>query len=292
MSRRGWVLFLSLSLIWGIPYLLIRICVESLSPAFIVWGRVALAALVLLPIALSRGEMKKLRGHYKGVLLFALIEISITWPALTYAEKQLTSSFTALIIAAVPLVGAVLAWRLGLDRLSGMRLVGLFVGIAGVAALVGLDFGQIDPLSVSVLIVTVFGYAFGPIVVTRYLSDLPSTAVITAAMLINVVLFAPFAWAFRPTTEVPATAWWSLVALGLLCTAFAFILFFALVAEVGPSRTTVITYLNPMVALVLGVLVLSEPITMGMIVGFPLVLLGSWLATRKGVPQESEPVPA
>jgi len=292
VTRRGWVLFLSLSLIWGIPYLLIRVCVESMSPTFVVWGRVVLAALVLLPVAAVRGELTALRGHYKAVLLFAVIEITLTWPALTYAETRLTSSFAALVIAAVPLVGALIAWRLGMDRLSGTRLIGLFVGVAGVAALVGLDFGQIHVPSVALLIITVLGYAFGPVVVTRYLSDIPSTAVIAATMLINVVVFAPFALWSRPVDPVPAKAWWSLVALGLLCTAFAFIIFFALVAEVGPARTTVITYLNPVVALVLGVLVLSEPITAGMIVGFPLVLLGSWLATRKAAPQESEPVPA
>lgn len=292
VTRRGWVLFLSLSLIWGLPYLLIRVCVESMSPTFVVWGRVLLAALVLLPVAAVRGELPALRGHYKAVLLFAVVEITVTWPALTYAETRLTSSFAALVIAAVPLVGALIAWRLGMDRLTGPRLVGLFVGVAGVAALVGLDFGQIHVPSVALLVITVLGYAFGPVVVTRYLSGIPSTAVIAATMLINVVVFAPFALATRPVDPVPAKAWWSLVALGLLCTAFAFIVFFALVAEVGPARTTVITYLNPMVALVLGVLVLSEPITPGMIVGFPLVLLGSWLATRKAAPQESEPVPA
>ena len=292
MSRRGWVLFLSLSLLWGIPYLLIRVSVESLSPWFVVFARVLMASAILLPIAAARGELRVIRPYLPWVLVFALVEITVTWPALNFAETQLTSSFTALIIAAVPLVAALIAWRLGLDKLSGMRLVGLFVGIAGVAALVGLDFGTIHVASVSLLILTVVGYALGPVVVSQRLAQAPSLAVIGVALAINTVLFAPLAATHWPTGSVPASAWWSVAVLGVVCTALAFVIFFALVAEVGPARTTVITYLNPLVALVLGVLVLGEQITTGMIVGFPLVLLGSWLATRKGQPSESEPAPA
>lgn len=292
MSRRGWVLFISLSIIWGLPYLFIRIAVGSMSPWMIVFGRVLLGVLILLPIAAARGELSRLRPYLGWVIVFAIIEMTVTWPAVTFAEQHLTSSFTALMISAVPLVAALIAVRLGVDRFTGMRVVGLFVGIAGVAALVGLDFGEINLPSVALLAITVVGYAFGPVVISQKLSDAPSMAVIAVSLLFNALVFAPLAWATRPTQPVPASAWWSIVVLGVLCTAIAFIIFFALVAEVGPARMTVITYLNPVVALLLGVLVLGEPITTGMIVGFPLVLLGSWLATRKADPVESEPVPA
>jgi len=286
------VLFLSLSFIWGLPYLLIRVSVQTLDPAFIVFCRVLLAAAILLPVALWQGELRKLKGHLRWVVVFALVEITLTWPALTFAEKELTSSFAALVITTVPLVGALLAWRLGLDRITGLRMVGLLVGVVGVVALVGLDFGTIHLPSVALLVITVLGYALGPVIVVRWLDGVPSMAVIAATMVFNVVVFAPLAYLRRPTGPVPAEAWWSVAGLGLLCTALAFIIFFALVAEVGPARTTVITYLNPVVALTLGVLVLGEPITLGMMVGFPLVVLGSWLATRKAPVEESEPVPA
>jgi len=293
MSRRGWVLFLSLSLIWGIPYLLIRVAVESLEPFFVVFCRVLIASAILIPIAAFRGEFKQLKGHWLWVAVFAIVEITLTWPALNYAETRLSSSFTALIIASVPLVGAIIAWRRRLDVFTGPRLLGLLIGFAGVAALVGLDFGSINPPSVALLVITVIGYAFGPVIISQHLSEVPSIAVIAAALAINTIIFAPMAWIQRPTgVDLPAKAWWSVVVLGAVCTAVAFVFFFALVAEVGPARTTVITFMNPLVALVLGILVLSEPITTGILVGFPMVLLGSWMATRKGNPIEAEPAPS
>ena len=292
MSRRGWVLFLSLSLIWGIPYLLIRVSVESLSPWFVVFARVLMGSAILLPLAAARGELRSIRPYLPWVLVFAIIEITITWPAINFAELHLSSSFTALVIASVPLVAALIAWRLGLDKLTGMRLVGLFVGITGVAALVGLDFGTIHVPSVALLILTVVGYALGPVVVSQRLSEAPSLAVIGLALAINTVIFAPLAITNWPSGPVPATAWWSVIVLGVICTALAFVIFFGLVAEVGPARTTVITFLNPLVALLLGVVVLGEAVTLGMMVGFPLVLLGSWLSTRKAQTAVAESLPA
>lgn len=278
--------------IWGIPYLLIKVGVESMSPFVVIFIRVGLAAAVLLPIAMFRKEISRLAGHWRWVVAFALVEMTFTFLALTWAEERISSSLAGLLIAAVPLVAAVIAWRLGMDdRLRGLRLVGLGVGIVGVAALVGLDVTGGTWLSIAAVGITVLGYAIGPIIVARHLSTVPSLAVIAMALTINTVIYAPFALVTWPTTPVPATAWWSVVALGLVCTALAFILFFALIAEVGPARTTVITYINPAVAVVLGVAVLSEPITMGILIGFPLVLIGSWLATRSGPRVEQEPRP-
>ena len=274
-------MFISLSIIWGVPYLFIRVAVDSMSPWVVVFGRVALAAIILLPIAAFRGELRRLRGHLWWVTVFAVVEMTLTWPAVTFAEQHLTSSFTALMISAVPLVAAVIAARLGVDQFHGSRLAGLFIGFAGVAALVGIDFGEIHPPSVALLVITVVGYAFGPVIVSRHLTGVPSLAVIAVSLLINTIVFAPFAWFTRPTEPVPAVGWWSIIILGVLCTAIAFVVFFQLVDEAGPARTTVITYINPMVALVLGVVFLAEPITLGMVVGFPLVVIGSWLATRR-----------
>jgi drug/metabolite transporter (DMT)-like permease len=283
---------MAMGVIWGLPYLLIKIGVESMSPFVVVFIRVALAAAVLLPVALARKQISQLAGHWRWVIAFALVEMTFTFLALTWAEERISSSLAGLLIAAVPLVAAVIAWRLGMDdRLRGMRLVGLGVGIVGVGALVGLDVTGGTWLSIAAVGITVLGYAIGPIIVARHLSNVPSLAVIAMALLINTVIYAPFAWVTWPTEPVPGTAWWSVIALGLLCTAIAFILFFALIAEVGPARTTVITYVNPAVAVVLGVVVLSEPVTWGILIGFPLVLLGSWLATRRGLIVEQEPRP-
>ncbi len=256
----------------------------------VVFGRLAVAAAVLVPIAMATRQFSQLRGHWRWVLAFALVEMTFTWWALTWAEERISSSTAGLFIATVPLVTALLARRFGLDdRLTGTRLVGLGIGFVGVGALVGLDVTGGDLLAVAALVVTVVGYSVGPIIVDRRLSDVPSLAVIAASLTINAVIYAPFAWLTRPTEPVPAQAWLSVLLLGVLCTAIAFIVFFALIAEVGPSRTTLITYVNPAVAVILGIVVLGEPLTLGLAIGFPLVLLGSWLATRTAPAIESEP---
>jgi len=291
MSKRGAILFLSLGLIWGIPYLLIKVSVEYLSPEVIIFLRVFLAAIILMPVVIKRSYLRQLKGHWKWVFVFAIVEIAFPFGALTFAEIKLSSSMTGLLIAAVPIISAIFAWRLGIDdRITGNRVLGLAIGIVGVASLVGLDVTGSELLSVALLGITVVGYALGPIIVSQKLSQAPALAVIAMAMVINSVIYAPLAFFSRPTESVPVNVWLAVAVLGAVCTALAFLLFFSLVAEVGPARTTVITYINPAVAVILGVLVLSEPITLGLIIGFPLILLGSFLATRKGPAFESEPI--
>lgn len=291
MSRRGWILFLLLGFIWGLPYLLIKVAVDELTPPVIIFLRVFIAAAVLIPIAWKKGYLSQLSGHWPWIIGFALIEMAGPFGALTYAEIRLSSSMTGLLVAAVPIVAAIIAWRLGMDdRLTGTRLAGLGIGILGVAALVGLDVTGGDVGSVAALMITVVGYALGPIIVARKLTEVPALAAIAMAVLINSIIYAPFAYFTWPTSSVSAITWASVIALGLICTALAFILFFALVAEVGPARTTVITYINPAVAVVLGIVILSEPITAGLLIGFPLILLGSFLATRKAPAFEGEPI--
>jgi drug/metabolite transporter (DMT)-like permease len=196
VSRRGWILFASLGLIWGIPYLLIKVAVTDLSPAMVVFSRVIIGAAILLPIALARGQLGSLRGHWRWVIAFALCEMTFTWWALTWAEQRISSSLAGLFIATVPLVTAIIARQMGMDdRLTGTRMVGLVIGFVGVAALVGLDVSGGDLLSVAALIVTVIGYSFGPIIVDKRLSDVPSMPVIALSLSINAVIYAPFAWA-------------------------------------------------------------------------------------------------
>jgi drug/metabolite transporter (DMT)-like permease len=281
MSRRALALFIALSIIWGTPYLFIRIAVESIEPAVVVGLRVGIAALLLLPIAAARHQLLPALRQWRWVAAFAVLEIAIAFLTLGYAEQRLTSSLTALIIAMVPIAAAIFARLLGLDpMLRGVRVLGLVIGLAGVATLVGLDVEGAQFWGVGAALITVLGYASAPMIISTKLADVPSLGVIAVALSINAVLYAPFVWWLWPSEPAPASAWWSIVVLGIVPTAIAFVLLFALIAEVGPARTTVITFINPAVAVVLGVVVLSEPVTWGIAVGFPLVLLGSFLATR------------
>lgn len=284
------MLFAALGVIWGVPYLFIKIAVEQMSPATMVFGRVFLAALVLLPIAAARGMLAPLLPHWRWVVLFAAVEIAVPFAMLGYAEQRISSSLAGLLVASVPLIGAVLSRVLGSDdRLDRVRLVGLLIGVVGVSALVGLDIRG-DLLSVGAVGLTAIGYALGPIIVSTKLAGLPSIGVTAVALALNAVAYAPFAWLTRPSRPIDVSGWVALAVLGLLCSAVAFLLFFPLVAEVGPARTTVITYVNPAVAVTLGVAVRSEPVTVGLLLGFPLVLFGSFLATRRArteVPEET-----
>lgn len=292
MSRRGLVLFVALGLIWGIPYLLIKVAVEYVDPAFVVFARVALGALILIPIVLARRQLHLLRGHWPWVFVFALVELTFTLLALSWAEERISSSLAALLIAAVPIVGTILANRFGLDaHITPRRLVGLGIGFLGVALLVGLDITGSTALAIAALAITVLGYALGPIVIEKKLQDVPNLPVIAAALAINTLIYLPFGILQWPTQTVPASAWLSLAILGVVCTALAFVMLFMLIAEIGASRAQVITYINPAVAVILGVLVLSEPVTLGIAIGFPLVLIGSWLGTRSGPAVEAEPHP-
>jgi drug/metabolite transporter (DMT)-like permease len=286
MSRRGWVLFLAMGVIWGVPYLLIKVAVEEISPSVLVLGRTLLAGALLLPLAASRGHLKPLLPYWRPIAAFAAIEICVPWLLLGVAEQRLSSSLTGLLIAGVPLVGATLVW-LGGARLTGdpdrpdlRRFVGLLVGLAGVAALVGFEVGSGDMSAVLAIAVVAVCYAIGPMILARWLSHLPGLGVITVSLLLTALVYLPVGLAQAPQSWPSAKVVWSVVGLAVVCTALAFVVFFALIAEVGPSRSTVITYVNPAVALLLGVLVLDEAFTAATAVGFALILAGSVLSTR------------
>lgn len=278
MTRRGWLLFATLSVCWGIPYLFIRIAVTDLDPLHVAFGRTALGALILLPLALRAKALRPVLRRWKILLVYTLIEIVGPWLLLGHAETRLTSSTTGLVIAAVPIVAAVILTVLGHDRLDWRRVLGLVVGLAGVAVLLGLDVHADDAVAIGQVLLVVVGYAIGPIIISRQLSDLPSVGVVTASLILAAVIYAPFTpLAGPPNLTVPAVV--SVVVLAVFCTAIAFLVMFALIAEAGPARMTLITYVNPAVAVLLGSLVLHEPITVGLLIGFPLVILGSILGT-------------
>jgi drug/metabolite transporter (DMT)-like permease len=281
MTPRGRLLFGSMCVIWGIPYLLIRVAVRDLSPAALVCSRTALAALILLPLAGWRGELRPVVGRFGWVALFALVEVALPWLLLSSAERRISSSLSGLMIAAVPLVGAVIARASGSrERLGAASIAGLAVGLAGVAALVGLDLGAASPAALTEIAFTVLGYALGPAILARRLNGEPALGVISVALALTAVCFAPFALTSLPARVPPVHVLAAVATLALVCTALAFVLFFALIEEIGPVRATVITYVNPAVALALGIGLLGERFTAGMGVGFCGVLVGSVLATR------------
>jgi drug/metabolite transporter (DMT)-like permease len=285
VSARGWVLFAAVSVIWGMPYLFIKIGVEELSPGFVAWSRVAPAAVVLLPLAIRTGALRGL--PLRWLVAFAAVEIAIPFPLIGFGEQRISSSLAAILIAALPLVVAFFALRFDhAERPTRARLVGMFVGLAGVVALVGIDIGGrgAELLGAAAVLTATLGYAAGPLIVKRHLKGCDPLGPVTAAMAIASIMLLPFGIGDFPT-EMPQTdTLVAIVVLGLVCSAAAFLLFFRLIAEVGPSRATVITYVNPIVALALGVAVLGESVTAGAIAGLLLILAGSWLATDGRLP--------
>jgi drug/metabolite transporter (DMT)-like permease len=282
MTRRGLLLFALMSVIWGIPYLFIRIAVDEISPAMLVLFRTGLATLILLPLAVSRVDLRPILARWRWLLTFAAIEIALPWVLLGSAEQHLSSSLTGLLIAGVPLVGTVVALATGgSDRLGRTALIGLLIGLAGVAAIVGGDFGTTDPVALVQIAVVVVCYAVGPAILARRLGGLPALAVMALSLTACALLYAPIAAVQLPSAWPSPSVVASVVVLAVICTAAAFLVFAALIDEIGPVRATVITYVNPAVAALLGTLVLHETLTPPMIAGFALVIVGSTLATRR-----------
>ena len=282
MTRRGWALFAAMAVIWGIPYLLIKIAVGELTPASLVLLRTAGGAAVLLPVAAARGWLAPLLPYWRWVIAYTVVEVSLPWFLLSDAERRLSSSLTGLLIAAVPLIGAVVQ-RLtrGDDRMDPGRMVGLLVGLVGVAVLVGLNVSFRDLGAVGEVGLVAIGYATGPIIIARRLPRLPAVGVVAASLALTAIAYAPLALPQLPRTLPSGRVLLAVSILAIVCTALAFLLFFALIGEVGPVRATIITYFNPAVALLLGVALLHEPLTVGAVIGFGLILVGSILATRR-----------
>lgn len=282
MSRRGLLLFAAMCVIWGIPYLFIRVAVGEISPAVLVFTRTGLAALILLPIAFTRGGLRVIGNRWPWLVLFAGVEVAAPWFFLSSAEQHITSALAGLLISAVPLVGLVFAVAFGQKQHMGpINLVGLLLGLVGVAFIAGFDLHPSGTTALLEMAVVVVGYALGPAILSRYLTAIPAVTVNGAALALCCIAYAPVAAVQWPHAVPHWQVLASVVVLAVVCTAAAFLLFFALIAEVGPVRATVITYINPAVAAVLGVAVLHEVLTGAMLLGFGLVLAGSALATRR-----------
>ncbi len=281
MSRRGWWLFAAMSLIWGIPYLLIKVADSGVAPPVLVLARVSIGAALLLPIAIRRRELAPLLPYWRWLMLFALVEIIAPWLLLSEAETRLSSSLSGLLIASVPVLVAVFGLLTGgQDRPGPVRWTGLLVGLCGVALLVVSGGANGNVGSVLEVLAVAVCYSIGPLIAARKLSELPSHGMTAACLAFAAIVYAPVAAVTWPHAVPAGKVLASLAGLGVISTALAFILFFALIAEAGPARATVITYVNPAVAVALGVLVLGERLTAQMVIAFVLILGGSVLATR------------
>jgi drug/metabolite transporter (DMT)-like permease len=289
MSARAWIAFAAVSTLWGIPYLFIKVAVDDgVPPAFLAWVRVLLGGAILLGLAWSAGVLGPLRGRWRPLAVFAVIEIVIPFPLIAAGEQHVDSSLAAIIVAAAPLFVALLA-LVGFDdseRVGGSRLVGLLIGLAGVVALVGIDAtgSREEALGAGAILLSAFCYAVGPMLLKRHLADLDPRASMGAALAVAAVVLTPFAALAPPAATPSASAVISLAVLGIFCTAAAFAFYGALVAEAGAGRALVITYIAPVVAVALGVAVLGERPGAGAAAGLLLILAGSWLATGGRMP--------
>jgi len=284
VSRRNWSLFLTAGLMWGIPYLFIRIAVRDFSPAFIVFARVFIGAVILIPIAIHQKSLRAAIRGAKFVFLYALCEMIGPWFLITKAETRISSGLTGLLIATTPIWSTIFTAMYG-DRSvwHAKRLAGILIGFIGIVALVGIEsFSGTSPLwAIAFVLVSAIGYAFAVIMVTRALPGVSGIAINAVAMSMTSVIYAPFAILQWPKHHVSSSGIIALLVLGLVCTVLAFIVFFIVLHEIGAARASLVTYLNTAFAVVLGVLFLSEPLTLGIGIGLPMVLVGSYFASRK-----------
>lgn len=285
MSRRALFHFAISGFFWGIPYLFMKVAVEDIPPAVIVCGRVLIGAAILIPIAIHQKVLMDAIRGWRYVLPYAIFEMMIPWILITNAEKKISSGLAGLLIATVPIWSTIFASMNGDKTVwHSKRIVGLLVGFVGLIGLVGYEsiLGTSDPLSIAMMLVASISYAFAVQMITQKLPDVSGIAINGLAMVFTAVAYLPFMILEFPTPSAVSTeSAISLIALGIFSTALAFISFFIVLKEIGPARSSIVTYVNTAVAVVLGVLILSEPLTIGIMIGLPLVMIGSFLASRK-----------
>jgi drug/metabolite transporter (DMT)-like permease len=292
VTWRGWAVFVGLGIIWGLPYFFIKVAVQEVSPFALAFVRVLLATLILMPIAWRRGALRSLAKHKAPIVAFGLIEFAIPFSLISLGERWISSSVTGILIAMVPLSIALIQRFFGIrEALGGWRIAGLVVGFIGVAALLGTGpiSGVLGWAGVGCMLVSTLCYAVGPLIIQRHLNGLDSIGPLAASLgVASAILLVPAALEI-PSSVPSANALASIAVLGIVCTAIAMLLMFYLVRHAGASRASVITYINPVVATLLGVLVLDEHLGIGGLIAFALILLGSWLATRGAVTRSSSP---
>jgi drug/metabolite transporter (DMT)-like permease len=286
MSRKSTLIFALVGVLWGIPYLFIKVAVDEdtgYAPAIVVFGRVLIGAAILIPLAIrDRTIFDAFRG-IKYVAFYALLEMVIPWILIGTAEQKISSGLAGLLIASVPIWSNIITYFQGdEDALKANRLFGIGIGFIGVILIVGIETftGSSDPLSILMVIIAAIAYSYAIIMIRNKLPDVSGIAINGVAMALTAVFYLPFTIALWPDHTVSPEATYSVIALGILSTGLAFAIFFSLIADIGPTRASLVTYWNTAIAVVLGVIILSEPLTVGLGIGLPLVMLGSWLVNR------------
>ena len=289
MSRRGWFLFILVGFLWGVPYLFIKIAVDpenGFSPAAVVCLRTAIGAAILIPLAIRQGQLGAAIRGIKYVAPYALLEMIGPWILIGTAEQKISSGLAGLLIASVPIWATIFASMRGDKTVwHHKRLMGIVVGFIGLVAVVGIESikGSSDPLSIGMVLVAAIGYSYAVMMVQSGLPHVSGIAINAVAMAITAIFYLPLTVIQWPTHEISISAINAIIGLGVLSTGAAFVAFFALSAIIGVARGSLVTYLNTAFAVVLGVIILDEPFTTGMALGLPLVLIGSYFASRKPV---------
>ncbi len=288
MSKKGLILFLLAGIFWGLPYFFIVWALESFSTPTIVFARTLLGALILIPYAIKVGGIRPALRAWPYVVLFAVLEMVVPWFLITEAGKHIPSGLSGLLVSTVPFFAVAIMALVFKDRtaLKPVPLAGMVIGFGGVVALIGIDslLGHIQPLWVTAVVFAALGYAIAPIMANVKMREVPTSGVIGMSMALVAVLYSPAALSELPgelASGPTVHAWVALVVLGLVCSALAFVIFFELLKEVGPVKASLITYVNTAVALLLGILFLSEPVTPGLLLGIPLISLGLYLSAKK-----------
>ncbi len=282
MTVRVWAAFLALCLIWGTPYFFIKTAVQEISPVWVAWGRLVFGTLVLLPIAWQRGAFKNLSKHRGAIVAFAFVELVGPFYLIALGERWVSSSLAGILLAAVPLVVVMSSPFMGVhEQIGPRRFIGLSVGLGGVVALLGIDslHGTQQWLGAGSILLATLGYAMGPLIVQRHLSDVDSLGVVAASVAIGAAALTVPALFSAPAVMPSGHTFASVIILGIVCTALGLLLFVYVISHAGASRATVVTYVNPAVAVLLGVFLLGEHFGVGAAVGLVLILIGSWLAT-------------
>ena len=288
MSRRGWILFLLTGLLWGIPYLFIKVAVNpdhGFTPAIVVCLRTAIGALILIPWSIKQGSLGAALRGMKYVAPYAVLEMIGPWILIGTAEQKISSGLAGLLIASVPIWATIFASLQGDKTVwHHKRLFGLIIGFIGLIAVVGIESikGSANPLAIAMVLLAALGYSYAVMFVQKGLPGVSGIAINAVAMAITSIFYLPFAIHQWPTHQIASSAIWSVLGLGVLSTGAAFAIFFALTPIIGVARASLVTYLNTAFAVVLGVLILKEPFTIGIKLGLPLVLIGSYYASRKG----------
>lgn len=284
MSRRNWFLFIFIGFLWGIPYLLIKVAVDELSPSVIVFSRVAIGSAILIPMAMKRGSLMPAIKAWKYVIPYAIGEMVGPWFLITAAEEKMTSGLAGLLVATVPIWATLIASFHGDKSVwQSKRLIGILIGFVGIVLVVGIESfsGRQSIVAIFMILIAAIGYAWAVTMVTAKIPHIEPISINAVAMVFTMFVYLPFLILHAPEKTPSIEAIGSVVVLGLFPTALAFILFFQLIKDIGTARGSLVTYLNTTFAVLLGVIILGEKFTLGIAIGLPLVLIGSYFASRK-----------